>query len=87
MQDGLEQEGWRTSHGETPREAMLGIGVASPGGIDVREGVVVNPPWLPGWWGVPLVALVASTVRMVTAAASTPSSSAVTRAICRAPDR
>ena len=57
MQDGLEQEGWRTSHGETPREAMLGIGVASPGGIDVREGVVVNPPWLPGWWGVPLVAL------------------------------
>ena len=34
---------------------MLGIGVASPGGIDVRRGLVVNPPWLPGWRGVPLV--------------------------------
>jgi predicted NBD/HSP70 family sugar kinase len=56
MQDELAQEGWRTPHGETPREAMLGIGVASPGGIDVQEGVVVNPPWLPGWRGVPLVA-------------------------------
>ena len=56
MQAALEAEGWRTPAGATAREAMLGIGVASPGGIDVREGVVVNPPWLPGWRGVPLVA-------------------------------
>jgi predicted NBD/HSP70 family sugar kinase len=56
MQAALEAEGWRTPAGATAREAMLGIGVASPGGIDVREGLVVNPPWLPGWRDVPLVA-------------------------------
>ncbi len=55
MQEALEAEGWRTPGGATAREAMLGIGVASPGGIDVRRGLVVNPPWLPGWRGVPLV--------------------------------
>ncbi len=55
MQETLEAEGWRTPGGATAREAMLGIGVASPGGIDVRRGLVVNPPWLPGWRGVPLV--------------------------------
>ena len=55
MQATLEAEGWRTPAGATAREAMLGIGVASPGGIDVREGVVVNPPWLPGWRDVPVV--------------------------------
>lgn len=55
MQEALESEGWRTPGGATAREAMLGIGVASPGGIDVRRGLVVNPPWLPGWRGVPLV--------------------------------
>lgn len=53
--DELTGAGWRTPDGRGPEEALLGIGVASPGGIDVRRGVVVNPPWLPGWRGVPLV--------------------------------
>ncbi len=51
----LADAGWRTPDGRGPEEALLGIGVASPGGIDVRRGVVVNPPWLPGWRGVELV--------------------------------
>jgi len=55
MQAALEAEGWHTPAGATAREAMLGIGVASPGGIDVGRGLVVNPPWLPGWRDVPLV--------------------------------
>lgn len=33
---------------------VLGIGVASPAGLDVEQGIVVNPPWLPGWRDVPL---------------------------------
>lgn len=56
LQDELSGAGWRTPDGRDAAEAMLGIGVASPGGIDVRRGVVVNPPWLPGWRDVPLVA-------------------------------
>ncbi|MGP9537335.1 ROK family protein [Brachybacterium sp. AOP43-C2-M15] len=55
LQEDLGAAGWRTPDGREAREAMLGIGVASPGGIDVRRGVVVNPPWLPGWRDVPLV--------------------------------
>lgn len=55
VQEDLHGEGWRTPDGRDPVQAMLGIGVASPGGLDVRRGVVVDPPWLPGWRDVPLV--------------------------------
>lgn len=37
-----------------PRQ-LLGIGVASPGALDTVRGVVVDPPWLPGWRDVPVV--------------------------------
>lgn len=33
---------------------VVGAGVASPGPIDVVRGRLVDPPWLPGWHGVPL---------------------------------
>jgi predicted NBD/HSP70 family sugar kinase len=33
---------------------VAGVGVASPGPIDLEEGAVVNPPLLPGWRRVPL---------------------------------
>ncbi|MFZ7087448.1 ROK family protein [Curtobacterium sp. RRHDQ10] len=34
--------------------AVLGVGVASPGPIDLVAGVVVDPPFLPRWRDVPL---------------------------------
>jgi predicted NBD/HSP70 family sugar kinase len=33
---------------------VAGVGVATPGPIDSRQGTVVDPPHLPGWHGVPL---------------------------------
>jgi len=36
------------------RDRVLGVGVAAPGPIDLRRGVVDNPPNLPGWHQVPL---------------------------------
>ncbi|ROP72284.1 ROK family transcriptional regulator [Curtobacterium sp. PhB115] len=35
-------------------DAVLGVGIASPGPIDVDAGIVVDPPFLPRWWDVPL---------------------------------
>lgn len=55
--DRLEQEGWRAPDGGTPAETLLGIGVASPGSLDARLGLVESPPWLPGWRDVPLTEL------------------------------
>lgn len=39
------------------REEVLGIGVACPGPLDHRTGVVFHPPNLPGWERVPLADL------------------------------
>jgi glucokinase len=36
------------------RDDVLGIGIASPGPLDPRTGVVIAPPNLPGWDNVPL---------------------------------
>jgi predicted NBD/HSP70 family sugar kinase len=36
------------------RERVLGIGIASPGPIDVNRGIVLDPPLLEGWRDVPL---------------------------------
>ncbi len=36
------------------RSKVAGLGVASPGPIDLVEGAVVDPPLLPGWERVPL---------------------------------
>lgn len=33
---------------------IAGLGVASPGPVDLGEGIVVDPPLLPGWHSVPL---------------------------------
>lgn len=43
--------------GEIDGVPLLGIGVASPGGLDIAHGIVVDPPWLPGWRNVPVVDL------------------------------
>jgi len=36
------------------RDLVLGVGIASPGPIDVARGLVLDPPHLPGWHQVPL---------------------------------
>ncbi|WP_414172620.1 ROK family protein [Clavibacter tessellarius] len=36
------------------RSAVLGVGIAAPGPIDVAEGLVLDPPMLPRWRHVPL---------------------------------
>ncbi|WP_412163736.1 ROK family protein [Curtobacterium flaccumfaciens] len=35
-------------------DGVLGVGIASPGPIDVEAGIVVDPPFLPRWRDVPL---------------------------------
>jgi glucokinase len=40
--------------GDTDIADVLGIGIASPGPLDPRTGVVIAPPNLPGWDHVPL---------------------------------
>ena len=39
---------------EIDRSLLLGVGIAAPGPIDIDRGVVLDPPHLPGWHGVPL---------------------------------
>ncbi|MDR6971649.1 ROK family transcriptional regulator [Leifsonia shinshuensis] len=36
------------------RSRILGIGIASPGPVDVENGIVLNPPMMPNWHLVPL---------------------------------
>ncbi|NYE18045.1 ROK family transcriptional regulator [Microbacterium immunditiarum] len=31
------------------RDAVLGLGIAAPGPLDITTGTVINPPLLPGW--------------------------------------
>lgn len=39
---------------EVPLEQVLGIGIAAPGPLDSRSGVIISPPNLKGWHHVPL---------------------------------
>ena len=39
---------------EVDRDSVLGVGIASPGPIDIDAGIVVDPPFLPRWRDVPL---------------------------------
>jgi len=39
--------------------ALVGIGVGAPGPLDPFEGVMLDPPTLPGWDGLPLRAMLA----------------------------
>ena len=36
------------------RDRILGVGIASPGPVDVERGLVLDPPHLPNWHRVPL---------------------------------
>src|SRR2546423_6405193 len=50
---------WAAEEIERPRrrEKVTSITVAAPGPIDIKKGVLVNPPNLPGWRNVPLADL------------------------------
>ncbi|WP_193106257.1 ROK family transcriptional regulator [Brachybacterium sp. FME24] len=37
------------------RRRLLGIGIAAPASLDATEGILRNPPWMPGWRDVPVV--------------------------------
>lgn len=39
-----------------PSRVLLGIGIAAPAPLDSVTGVVQEPPWMPGWRSVPVVA-------------------------------
>ena len=39
------------------REKVRSIAIGAPGPIDIKRGVLVNPPNLPGWRDVPLAAM------------------------------
>jgi glucokinase len=41
------------------REKVRSIAIGAPGPIDIKHGVLVNPPNLPGWRNVPLAAMLA----------------------------
>ena len=41
------------------RQKVRSITIAAPGPIDIKRGVLVNPPNLPGWRNVPLAAMLA----------------------------
>ncbi len=43
------------------RDAVLAIGIAAPGPLDPRTGVVIAPPNLPGWNDVPLSDIMSET--------------------------
>ncbi len=46
------------------RSDIKGLGVASPGAVDVYNGVVPEAPQLPGWKDVPLVALMSDRLEL-----------------------
>lgn len=56
----LQEQGVCTPGGDLA-SAFAGIGVAAPAGLDAEKGVLLDPPWLPGWRNVPVVAALQET--------------------------
>ena len=48
------------------RERLAGLGIASPGAVDVARGIVPDAPQLPGWKDVPLAWLVEERLKVPT---------------------
>ncbi len=48
------------------RPQTTGIGVGSPGPLDPRTGIVLEPPNLPGWHDVPLARMLSDRLGMIT---------------------
>jgi glucokinase len=66
------EEGFRTSYGQIVhlierliklagrKDNIVGVGVCAPGPLNPKEGVVINPPNLPGWRNIQLTHLLES---------------------------
>ena len=50
--------------GEGARERMLGVGIAAPGPLLEASGLILNPPLLPRWEGVPVRDLLSDLVEL-----------------------
>jgi len=68
--DGLEavvgriEQTVRQAAADVPWARIRGIGVGAPGPVDPREGLVVDPPNLPGWRNVPLRRIMAQVLSL-----------------------
>ncbi|WEV69808.1 ROK family transcriptional regulator [Bifidobacterium sp. ESL0775] len=47
-----------------PIERISGVGIASPGPLDAKNQIIVNPPNLSGWWNFPIVDELKKLVRL-----------------------
>lgn len=45
---------------EHPARVLMGIGIAAPAPLNAHDGIVREPPWMPGWRDVPVVAELAA---------------------------
>jgi len=66
------EEGFRTSYGQVVhlierliklagrKDNIMGVGVCAPGPLNPKEGVIINPPNLPGWRNIQLTHLLES---------------------------
>ncbi|MBD8070578.1 ROK family protein [Bacillus sp. PS06] len=36
-------------------KSVFAVGVGAPGPLDTKKGVILDPPYLPGWYGIPFV--------------------------------
>lgn len=52
----LREAGMSAADGGDVAGALAGIGIAAPAGLDSEAGILVDPPWLPGWRHEPIVA-------------------------------
>ena len=60
-----DQVGALVDESDVDRTRILGLGVAAPGPIDVRAGVILEPPILPQWRNLPLAGCTADGNRHV----------------------
>lgn len=42
------------THAQVPAQQILGIGIAAPGPMDARQGMLWNPPNYPSWQNIPI---------------------------------
>ncbi|MFC0674646.1 ROK family transcriptional regulator [Brachybacterium hainanense] len=52
----LRAEGFAAADGGDVAGAVAGLGIAAPAGLDSARGILLDPPWLPTWRHVPIVA-------------------------------
>lgn len=66
MQEEMRAVGGAEQGGKDVAQLLQGIGVASPGGLNAARGVILNPPWLPAWWDIPLAQMLEEATGLAT---------------------